>query len=460
MISSKKMRFAVTTAAAAAVVTTGAFAANVTSTTNVNVRSGPGNSYSVLTVMKSGTTTSSLGTSGNWTKVTVNGKTGYVYSKYLSGTGNTTSVQPSTPTTSTSKTVYITASALNVRSGAGTSYNVIGTLTKGKSASVVGTSGNWYKIKYGSGYGYIISSYTSTNAPSNSTSNTPPTTSTSNAKTYYCTTAGLNVRSGPGTSYASKGSLSLGQAVSVVDSSSYWHKIKFGSGYGYVGSKYLSASKPSDSTSTPSNPSSVTPTTKTVYTTCSLNVRSGAGTSYSVIGVLASGKSASVVGTSGSWYKIKYGSGYGYISSKYTTSSAPSNGGGNNGGTVTPSNGSGSSIVSYAKSFLGCSYVYGATGPRSFDCSGFTQYVYAHFGKSIPRNSAAQYSSSKKISKSQLRAGDLIFFSNSSAGKVGHVAIYIGGGQMIHAANSKTGVCIDSINSSYYTSHYIGCGRY
>ncbi len=376
MISSKKMRFAVTTAAATAVVCTGALAANVTSTTNVNVRSGPGNSYSVLTVMKSGTTTSNLGTSGNWTKVTVNGKTGYVYNKYLTSGSNA----PSTPTTSTSKTVYVTASALNVRSGAGTSYSVIGSLSKGKAASVVGTSGNWYKIKYGSGYGYISASYTSAKAPSSSTSNTPPTTSTSSGKTYYSTTAGLNVRSGPGTSYASKGTLSYGQAVSVVDSSSYWYKIKFGSGYGYVGSKYLSTSKPSSTTSTPSTPD-------------------------------------------------------------------------------TPS--SNSSIVSYAKSFLGCSYVYGAAGPNSFDCSGFTKYVYAHFGKSIPRSSASQYASCTKISKSSLRAGDLVFFSNSSSGgSVGHVAIYMGNGQIIHAANSSRGVCTDSLNSSYYTSHYIGAGRY
>ncbi|MDD6611281.1 MAG: SH3 domain-containing protein [Clostridiales bacterium] len=374
MISSKKMRFAVTTAAATAVVCTGALAANVTSTTNVNVRSGPGNSYSVLTVMKSGTTTSSLGASGNWTKVTVNGKTGYVYNKYLTSGSNA----PSTPTTSTSKTVYVTASALNVRSGAGTSYSVIGSLSKGKAASVVGTSGNWYKIKYGSGYGYISASYTSAKAPSSSTSNTPPTTSS--GKTYYSTTSGLNVRSGPGTSYASKGTLSYGQAVSVVDSSSYWYKIKFGSGYGYVGSKYLSTSKPSSTTTTPSTPD-------------------------------------------------------------------------------TPS--SSSSIVSYAKSFLGCSYVYGAAGPNSFDCSGFTKYVYAHFGKSIPRSSASQYASCTKISKSSLRAGDLVFFSNSSSGgSVGHVAIYMGNGQIIHAANSSRGVCTDSLNSSYYTSHYIGAGRY
>ena len=376
MISSKKMRFAVTTAAATAVVCTGALAANVTSTTNVNVRSGPGNSYSVLTVMKSGTTTSNLGTSGNWTKVTVNGKTGYVYNKYLTSGSNA----PSTPTTSTSKTVYVTASALNVRSGAGTSYSVIGSLSKGKAASVVGTSGNWYKIKYGSGYGYISASYTSAKAPSSSTSNTPPTTSTSSGKTYYSTTSGLNVRSGPGPSYASKGTLSYGQAVSVVDSSSYWYKIKFGSGYGYVGSKYLSTSKPSSTTTTPSTPD-------------------------------------------------------------------------------TPS--SSSSSVSYAKSFLGCSYVYGAAGPNSFDCSGFTKYVYAHFGKSIPRSSASQYASCTKISKSSLRAGDLVFFSNSSSGgSVGHVAIYMGNGQIIHAANSSRGVCTDSLNSSYYTSHYIGAGRY
>lgn len=376
MIHSKKMKFAVTTAAATAIVCTGALAANVTSTTDVNVRSGAGNSYSVLTVMKSGTTTASLGTSGSWTKVNVNGKTGYVYSKYLTS-GSASSPPSNSGTQSVSKTVYISASSLNVRSGAGTSYSVIGNLKKGNSASVVASTNGWYKIKYGSGYGYISSKYTTSQVPSNTTSSVAPTTSTN----------------------------------------------------------------------------------KTVYTTTTLNVRSGAGTSYSVVGVLGSGKAASVVGTSGSWYKIKYGSGYGYISSKYTTSSAPSNGGSTS-GSSTPSNSSGSSIASYAKSFLGCSYVYGAAGPRTFDCSGLTQYVYAHFGKSIPRTSASQYASCKKISKSQLQPGDLMFFSSSSGGGVSHVGIYVGNGQMVHAANSRTGVCMDSINSSYYVKNYVGSGRY
>lgn len=456
MICSKKMKFAATTAAATAIVCTGAFAANVTSTTDVNVRSGPGNSYSVLTVMKKGTTTAQLGTSGGWTKVTVNGKTGYVYGKYLTG-GGSSSTTPST--TTTTKTVYVTASSLNVRSGPSTSYGVIGGLSKGSSASVVGSSGSWYKIKYGSGYGYISSSYTSSSAPS-SGSTTPSDTpsSSSFSKTMYCTTSGLNVRSGKGTAYSSKGVLSYGQAVTVVDSSSYWYKIEYGNGYGYVGSKYLSSSKPSSGSSTPiTAPSNKV---KTMYCTVSgLNVRSGAGTSYSSKGVLSYGQQVTVVNTSSYWYKIEYGSGYGYVGSSYLSSTKPSGGGSVSDDTPSTGSTSGSSIVSYAKTFLGCSYVYGGSGPSSFDCSGFTQYVYKHFGKSIPRTSASQYASCKKISKSSLQPGDLVFFTNGGSG-VGHVAIYMGNGQIIHAANSSRGVCTDSLNSSYYTSHYVGAGRY
>ncbi len=308
MTRSKMFKIAATSAAATAIVCTGAFAANtVTATTDVNVRSGPGNSYSVLTVMSKGTSTTQLGSSGNWIKVTVNGKTGYVYNKYLSGSSTSSSSSTTTTTTtSTSKTVYVTASALNVRSGPSTSYSVIGSLKKGSSASVVGTSGSWYKIKYGSGYGYISSSYTSSSSSSSSSS------------------------------------------TSTVTSTS----------------------------------------------------------------------------------------------------------------TTTSSSSSSSSIVSFAKSLLGCSYSYGAAGPTSFDCSGFTQYVYKHCGISIPRTSSAQYASATKISKSQLQAGDLVFFTSSSGSSVGHVAIYIGNGQIIHAANSSTGVCISSMNSTYYTSHYVGCGRY
>ena len=457
MISSKKMKFAVTTAAATAIVCTSALAANMVSTSDLNVRTGPGTSYSVKTVIKKGTPVTKVAQYGNWAKIQVNGTTGYASLSYLDGlTGSSSST--TTPSNS-SKTVYVTASSLNVRSGAGTNYSVIGNMQKGASATVVGSSNGWYKVKYGSGYGYISSKYTSSSKPSGGSSAATPSTPSASSKTMYCNVSGLNVRSGKGTAYASKGSLAYGQAVTVVDTSSYWYKIKYGNDYGYVGSKYLSSSKPAggSSATTPTPPSSNKG--KTVYCTVSgLNVRSGKGTQYSTVGSLSYGQAVTVVDTSNYWYKIKYGNGYGYASSKYLSSSKPS------GSTeVTPpttdASSNGSSIVSYAKQFLGCSYVYGGNGPSSFDCSGFTKYVYAHFGKSIPRSSSAQYASAKKISKSNLQPGDLVFFTNGGS-SVGHVAIYMGNGQIIHAANPSRGVCIDSLNSSYYSQHYVGSGRY
>jgi len=117
-------------------------------------------------------------------------------------------------------------------------------------------------------------------------------------------------------------------------------------------------------------------------------------------------------------------------------------------------------LVQYALSFVGKSYVYGATGPNSFDCSGFTQYVYKHFGYSINRIADDQASNGVAVSYANLQPGDLICFSHtySSGDYITHVGIYIGDGKIVHAANSKRGVTVDSITSGYYYSHY-ACAR-
>ena len=101
----------------------------------------------------------------------------------------------------------------------------------------------------------------------------------------------------------------------------------------------------------------------------------------------------------------------------------------------------------------------GASGPTVFDCSGFTSWVYSKNGKSLPRTAAGQYSGTSRVSKSGLTAGDLVFFAGTYKSGISHVGIYIGGGQFIHAANSKTGVVVSSLNSGYYASHYAGAGR-
>ena len=116
-------------------------------------------------------------------------------------------------------------------------------------------------------------------------------------------------------------------------------------------------------------------------------------------------------------------------------------------------------IIGTARSRLGCAYRMGASGPTVFDCSGFTSWVYSKNGKSLPRTAAGQYSGTSRVSKSGLTAGDLVFFAGTYKSGISHVGIYIGGGQFIHAANSKTGVVVSSLNSGYYASHYAGAGR-
>lgn len=120
---------------------------------------------------------------------------------------------------------------------------------------------------------------------------------------------------------------------------------------------------------------------------------------------------------------------------------------------------SASSVVEYAKQYLGCKYVLGGTSPSGFDCSGFTSYVFKHFGISLSRTSGAQASNGTKVEKSNLQAGDILIFNDSSNKKVGHVGIYIGGNQFIHAANPQKGVIISSLSEKYYATRYVGARR-
>lgn len=115
---------------------------------------------------------------------------------------------------------------------------------------------------------------------------------------------------------------------------------------------------------------------------------------------------------------------------------------------------SGNSVVSYAKQFLGCKYVYGGTTPSGFDCSGFTQYVYKHFGINLNRTAAAQYSNGQLVTS--LQAGDLVMFGKSG---INHVGIYIGGNTFIHSANPSQGVRTDSMSTGYYKTNYVGARR-
>ncbi len=190
----------------------------------------------------------------------------------------------------------------------------------------------------------------------------------------------------------------------------------------------------------------------------SLRVRQGPGTNYGVLGSIFDGSYYPISGKANGWYQISYNGRTGYVSSEFVLVKTIAD----LDQPVTPAVSHDASladqIVSYALQFKGYPYVYATAGPNSFDCSGFTSYVYAHFGYTLNRSSKDQLKDGVPVSKSELQPADLLLFSKDGT-RVTHVGLYIGEGKFIHASTSTTGVIISDLNSTYYTTHYFAARR-
>ena len=342
----------------------------------------------------------------------------------------------------------VTADALNVRSGPSTSYGITTKLYKGDKVEILETSNGWHKIKASNGkIGWVSGDYIKVSSGSTS----QPSTSTTKATV---TADSLNVRSGAGTSYSVITKLSKGTVVDVIESASNgWKKIKTSNGTtGWASGDYLTTGSAGNSST--DNSTSQTSYKATVNTD-SLNMRKGAGTSYSVITKLSKGTVVDVLeSASNGWKKIKTSNGtIGWVSGSYLANGVveqPS----------TPSTNKVQAVIDLAHKQLGKPYVWGAEGPNSFDCSGLIYYVYKNAaGITLPRTSSAQYSAGVAVSRSNLKAGDLIFSSTDGTGNITHVAIYVGDGQMIHAPRNGKNVEKVSINNSYWNKAYVGARR-
>ena len=345
----------------------------------------------------------------------------------------------------------VTASSLNFRTGPSTSYSIINVLMNGQKVEYISTSGSWLKVKYNGVTGYVHGDYVTKGTTDNSTTGTTK---------YVSASVGLNVRSGAGTSYSKLGKLEYKEKVTVLSTSNGWSKINYNGKTGYVDSSYLKSTVPGSTNDNTNN--ETTGTTKYVNTTSGLNVRSGAGTSYSKLGKLEYKEKVTVLSTSNGWSKINYNGKTGYVDSSYLQSTVPGSNGNNannNNNTVSTK---ASEVIAYAKTLLGKPYVWGAQGPNSFDCSGFTYYVFKNkAGIVLPRTSSAQSKYGTYVSKSNLKAGDLVFFDTNGAndGNVSHVGMYIGNGQMIHASYGQKKIVIANFNDSYYQKAYVNARR-
>ena len=217
----------------------------------------------------------------------------------------------------------------------------------------------------------------------------------------------------------------------------------------------------------------------------SVRVRKEPNTSSEVIDSLILNNEVNVIGEQDTWYKVKVNGKEGYMAKQYLSdkpvevtdrssnidrTAKVENSNNDNNTTAkelnetqrtntTTNTTKGSSIVEYARTFLGNKYVSGGSTPSSgFDCSGFTCYVYKHFGYTLNRSSSAQAKNGVEVSKSELQLGDLVLFSQGSKA-IGHVGIYIGNNEFIHAANEDKGVTITSLSNSYYKQRYVTARR-
>ena len=278
----------------------------------VNVRSGPGTNYTSKTVIASGTSITVTDRSNSeWYAVKLsNGMTGYIFSQYIQLSNDSSSDAGSVP--STESTPAKTTEYVNVRSGPGTNYTSKTVIASGTSITVTDRSNSeWYAVKLSNGMtGYIFSIYIELESGSSSGGG-----SSSSESVQARTTAGVNVRSGPGTNYSSKTVIASGTSITVTDrSNSEWYAVKLSNGMtGYIYSIYIRIE--SESSSGGSSGTESTPAKTTEY----VNVRSGPGTNYTSKTVIASGTSITVTDTSNpEWYAVKLSNGMtGYIYSIY-----------------------------------------------------------------------------------------------------------------------------------------------
>lgn len=257
----------------------------------------------------------------------------------------------------------------------------------------------------------------------------------------------LNVRAFPSMDGKLVGKMPKDSACEVLEMLEGWAHIQSGEVDGYVSTDYLLT-----------GPDAKLKAAELVRTVAvanvdGLNVRDEADTAGAIMTQVLKGEELDFVENLGDWIQVSLDGDVAYVAAEYVDVQEKL------GTAITMTEllyGQGVSdvrvdLVEYAKQFLGNPYVWGGTSlTKGADCSGFVQSVFKKYGVKLSRTSGEQAKNGTKIKASELLPGDLVFYANSS-GTINHVAIYIGGGQVIHASNPTSGIKISKYN--YRTPH-------
>ncbi|MGY1464873.1 SH3 domain-containing protein [Bacillus toyonensis] len=441
----------------------------------LRVRTAPNTSSSVSGRVYEGQTLNVIGQENGWVKINHNGQTGYVSGQFVSGvsanTGatndtNQQTVQPA------SGNYTVNVSSLRVRTGPSTSHTTIASITKGQVVQVVGEVQDWFKINYAGQAAYISKDYVTkggSNENGSQGNNQNNNVTVQTGGTYVVNATSLRVRTGPAAYHSVIGGVLNGTTLNVVGSEGSWFKVNYQGKTGFVSSEFVKFVK--GGTATPEQPKQPEKPNQGAigdyYINASaLNVRSGEGTNYRIIGALSQGQKVQVISENSGWSKINYNGQNGYIGTRFLSKTPvggavdkPNNNNNQNNNNQNNNNNTGnnsgdtSSLLAYAKSMQGVPYVWGGTSANGVDCSGYIYHVFKKFGHNISRQSVAGYwSSLPKTSSPQ--PGDLIYFQNTYKAGPSHMGIYLGGGSFIQSGDK--GVAIASLSNSYWKSHFLG----
>ena len=372
--------------------------------------------------------------------------------------------EPAAEPTATPKSEYenvgisVAADYVNVRKKPNTDSKVVGKLYRGSAAKIVKKVGDWVKIKSGQVEGYIMSDYLAIGYSAEKMVDKFGT------KIATINTETLKVREAKNTDCAVLTLVSGEESFEVIREDKDWVKIMVdGDTKGFVSKEYVditvkfkkavsieeereAARKKAAAEAAAARAEQEAQQRQQQQASSNSGSSSSSSSSGSSSSSSSSGSSSHKSSSGSSSSSHKSSSSGSSNKSSSSSSSHKSSGGGNssNGSGDVIGSGDGSAIASYALQFVGNPYVYGGTSlTNGTDCSGFTMSVFRKFGISLPRTSGSQSGVGRKISVSEARAGDLIFYARN--GHVNHVALCIGGGRVVHASNPSVGITTSNI---------------
>ena len=441
----------------------------------------------ILELISLGEKVEILGQSGNWYQVEYKGITGYLRNDLIQVDGETQSNGSETATSG--ETVDTSATAQNNTQTGNEAGTTSENNPQAENANNLAGTENTESTEPQNTTGEQANGDTTTTGTTDTTENEEDLTGK------YQFTQDVEIKITPLINSLTVTSEKSGDTIEIQDKVNDWVLVSNENIQGWARFNILSKVEETDQNQvltteniaqttpeTQEQPEAQEPQTKTMYVNSqTVNVRSAASQEASVVTQLSINTQVTVISEQNGWAEVTYNGGNGYIASnllsetisqtsrgsstprtgitdtidKQTDNSSTNNNQELNDSSSNVSTSSkGADVLAYAMQFVGYPYVYGGSSTSGFDCSGFTQYVYKHFGVTLNRTAAAQSSNGTAVSRSNLQPGDLVMFGSP----INHVGIYAGGGRIVHAANPSRGVTTDTINSGYYNTNYV-CAR-